>query len=134
MVYNCIRMYQKAQSVQLTLFTPSYFDIVIADNGWEWNYPHHTFFWTQNCYLLTWKLATHILSILKTFWMWRGIFYWSHHISVFFAGYLAFILFVRLEILVLFFLSSPCFASFNALSIKTHLLRGYFTSNWFGGG
>ena len=54
------------------------------------------FFWVENCYLLTWNLA-HILSNLKTFqkaiktfWMWRDIFHWSHHISGFSAKILPF--------------------------------------------
>ena len=71
-------------------------DLIIAYVGWEWNYPHHIFFSIGNCYLLTWNLA-HILSNLKTFkkaiktfWIWRDIFNWSHYISAFSAGNLAF--------------------------------------------
>ena len=33
MAYNSI--FQEAQQVQLTLFTPTYFDLVIADGDWE---------------------------------------------------------------------------------------------------
>ena len=53
-------MYWKIQYVQLTLFPPTYFDLVIAYGVWEWNYPHYIFFWLEY-YLLTWNLA-HILS------------------------------------------------------------------------
>ena len=34
----CNSMYQRAQKVELTLFTPTYFDLVIADEGWKRNY------------------------------------------------------------------------------------------------
>ena len=125
-------MYQNVSEgkVQLSLFTPSYFGI--SDHWWEWNYPHHTFFWTQNCYLLTWNLATHTKyfknsqKVKRTFWMWNGIFYWSHHISAFSAGYLTFIVFVRLQTLVLFFLSSPGFCEFQCPFCKNTFIKGMF--------
>ena len=71
-----------------------FFDLVIADRKWEWNY--HIIFWIDNCSLLTWNLA-YILSNLKDFkkskkrtvWIWRDIFYWSHHTVAFYAGNLA---------------------------------------------
>ena len=43
MPYNSM-MYQKSQSVQLTLFLPTYFDLVINDRRWELKYPHQIFF------------------------------------------------------------------------------------------
>ena len=45
--------YQKAQQVQLTILPPTYLDLVITDDGWESNYPHYTFFWKENFYLIT---------------------------------------------------------------------------------
>ena len=87
---------KKAQKVQLTLFPLTYFHLVTVNGGWEWNYSHHTFFYTENCYLLTWNLS-HILRNLKifkkekkNFWIWRNIFYWSYHILTFSAGNLTF--------------------------------------------
>ena len=101
-------------------------------------------FWVENCYLLTWNLA-HILSNLKTFkgaiktfWIWRDTFYWSHHVSSFLAGNLAFTCFCRLQTLVLFCLCFLAFCEFqchfyNHTYVLTFIIK-YFTSSLSGGG
>ena len=73
------------------------------------------FFWVENCHLLTGNLA-HVLSnlktfkeLIKTFWMWRDIFYWSHHISAILAGNF----------------SSNCFCSITNFSCIFSLLFGF---------
>ena len=84
-------------------------------NHWQWNDPHNVFIWIENCYLLTWNLA-HILcnlnalkEAIKFFWIWHEFFteviIYQHLQQV---TYLL-LAFVRLEILVLFFL---CFMNF----------------------
>ena len=70
--------------------------------GWEWNCPHHTSFSTKNCYLLNWNLA-HMLSNLKTFWIWCDTFYWSHHILGFSARKVSFTIFSSIFSLLLAF-------------------------------
>ena len=129
MAHNCIRMYQKAKfnypyshrRILASLTTDgSEIARIILFSG------HRTaIYWLE-----TWR---HILSILKTFkkvkrtfWMWNGIFYWSHHISAFSAGYLTFIVFVRLQTLVLFFLSSPGFCEFQCPFCKNTFIKGMF--------
>ena len=57
-------MQQKAHWVQLTLFSKTYFDFVIAYGVMK--LPQYTFFWVENCYGLDWNLA-HIISNLNTF-------------------------------------------------------------------
>ena len=73
------------------------------------------FICVENCYLLTWSLV-HILSnlktfkeVIKTFWMWRDIFYWNHHIAAFSAGNLPF----------------PCFCWIVNFSCNFSLLFGF---------
>ena len=96
-------------------------------------------FWVENCYLLTWNLA-HILSNLKsfkeaikTFWMWPDIFYWSHDISTFSAGNLL-LVFVRLQLLVVFFLHFLTFCEFQCYFYKKRFaltfIMKYFTIFW----
>ena len=92
-----------------------YFELIIAYRKWEWNYPHHIFFWIENCYLLTCSWA-HILSNLKYFQrsnenilMWRHISCWSDHISAFPEGNLAF----------------TCFCSIPDFSSTFSLLFGF---------
>ena len=47
MAFNSI--HQVAQYVQLTLFPPTYFDLII-DGGVGVKFPHHAFTWIENCY------------------------------------------------------------------------------------
>ena len=55
----CNSMSQKAQQVQLTLFPPTYFDMVMADGRWERNYPHLYFFPNRKVLFVDMKLGTH---------------------------------------------------------------------------
>ena len=50
--------YQTAQQVQFTTFPPRYFDLVISGDGWELNYPHHTFFLERELLFIDLKLGT----------------------------------------------------------------------------
>ena len=54
---NEIQFIRRLSKSQLTLFPPMYFDLVVTDIRWGLNYPHHTFFWIENCYWLTWNLV-----------------------------------------------------------------------------
>ena len=121
-----------------------YFELIIAYRKWEWNYPHHIFFWIENCYLLTCSWA-HILSNLKYFQrsnenilMWRHISCWSDHISAFPGGNLAFTFFVRFQTLVLLFLCFSAFCEFqchfydNTFALTFIMGMFYFILVWWG--
>ena len=47
---NEIQFIRRLSKSQLTLFPPMYLDLVVTDIRWGLNYPHHTFFWIENCY------------------------------------------------------------------------------------
>ena len=111
-------MYQKAQQVQLILFPPTYFELAITFGEVGVKLSPSYFFLIENCHLL----STYILSNVKTFklvrntfWIWRDIFTGGHHISSISTGNLAFICFVWLQTLVLFFL---CFSGFLRVSMS----------------
>ena len=103
----------------INLFSLTYFDRMIAYGVWEWNDPHHIFFWTESYYLFT-------------FWVWRNIFHRSHHISAFFAGI------VRFQTLVLlffcFYFSAFCkfqYHCYKKMFLLTFIIRVfYFALVW----
>ena len=116
---------------------PTHFDLIINDRRLEWNYTHHTFFWIETCFLLTWY-STHIVT-LKTFKRKKKVKK-SSYISIFCMKRTFYLLLLDWELwfYFFFFLAFQLFASLNVLFIRPllpkHLLWEYFTLFSFGGG
>ena len=105
----CNSLYQKAEWGQLTLFPPTYFDLVIAGGVCECNYSHHISFLVENCYLMIWNLAD-ILTFNKTVLNMT----WNFFTEVIICQYLLevtllLLVFVTMETLIKIFL---CFSAF----------------------
>ena len=109
----CNSVYQIAQQVKFTRFPPTYFDLVIADRGWGWNY----LFLDRELLLIDLKLA-HILSNKKSLWIRHDIFYWGHHIPTFSAGNLAFTCFCWIANFIFILLCFSAFCKFQSLFYK----------------
>ena len=117
---------------------PTHFDLIINDRRLEWNYTHHTFFWIETCFLLTWY-STHIVT-LKTFKRKKKskkVIIYQHFLHETYL-LLAFVRWRTLVLFFFFFLAFQLFASLNVLFIRPllpkHLLWEYFTLFSFGGG